>query len=241
MKIFCEAYKSVCVGPRALGPQRSLCRGVSGPPALCVGARARSVGPSALCVPGALCVGTGALCQVPALSASGSGTLSLICVGPCSSAESASISREPPPPTRIRAPPIRSRGPPAPTRVPPIRLRAPSHPSGPRAPSSDWRVPFIQERTPNLTVWEKNQKTKNTIPNNLELKLFQTSRRKVVFAGCGLWALFVIGFVALVVWSVVVLGFGSCDVADCVGIFDYSGSFTYGILVEEVTPCGVPS
>ena len=63
---------------------------------------------------------------------------------------------------------LRPRGLPAPIRTPPIRfagpqLRSACHPSGPWAPSPDprathpaRRVPFFQERTSNLTVWEKN-------------------------------------------------------------------------------------
>ena len=74
MKISCEAYNSVCVGPRALPPlscvgaRRSRCRA---PAALCAGPQRslcrapRSRG--ALCVgPSALCVG---LCRAPLLPA----------------------------------------------------------------------------------------------------------------------------------------------------------------------------
>ena len=44
---------------------------------------------------------------------------------------------------------------PAPIRVPQIRPRAPS--SDPRATHLTWRVPFFQERTPNLTVWGNSE------------------------------------------------------------------------------------
>ena len=90
-------------GALCVGPQRSLCRGL------------------ALSASG-LFVGTGALCQVPALSF------------------------DPPPPPLC---PSATR--PHPTSHP----RATTHPpsSDPRATHPAGRVPFFQERTPNLTVW----------------------------------------------------------------------------------------
>ena len=62
-------------------------------------------------------------------------------------------------PSNVAGPQLRSAchcGPPAPSRVPIASvLRAPS--SDPRATLPARRVPFLQERTPNLTVWGKKK------------------------------------------------------------------------------------
>ena len=109
--------------------------------------------------PGALCVGARrSLCRAQAPfrhSESEPGTLSVSVSG--------SVFRRVPP------------GPAGP------QLRSACHPSGPAGPNSDLRathparrVPFFQERTPNLTGWGLYSKLDP--PNSFNTKLFRTKR-----------------------------------------------------------------
>ena len=145
----------ICRAPalsRCLWRPSTLCVGVSGPGALCVGAALSVSGPGALCLgprrslcrasrPGALC-GPGALCVGARLS--------------LFQASSATL------PAQIRAPARKLRSRATHASVPPIRSIIPSsdpratHPvrgplsSDPRATHPAQRVPLFQERTLNL-------------------------------------------------------------------------------------------
>ena len=147
---------TVCVGARrsspnalCVGARRSLCQGpalsVSGFGDLCVGAR------RSLCrapVSGPALLGR-FLCRVPGLSLY-VGARRCLCWGPRSSCQglalSGSLCAVTPTPAALHPSPIRSRGPPTPIRVPPIR------PAQIRATHPAQRVPFFQERTPNLSA-----------------------------------------------------------------------------------------
>ena len=159
-------------GPRALSLfasfpalSRSLCRdlcrrslrrpalSVSGPPFLWRSFAA--LGPVALCI--------GA---VPALSVSGPG---LSVSGPSSLcvAVGGTLCVHPSSGPRTRAPSST-------TLRPCPQLRSACHPSAPAAPSSEprathpaLRVPFFQERSPNLTVWGKKQRSGIARPKKL--------------------------------------------------------------------------
>ena len=92
MRIFCEAYNSVCVGPRALPPLSCVSSRCRAPASLCAAIPPSTMKPceqlgtrirlGALCVgPGAPCVGAQrTLCRGPALPVSGPSALSVLSV-----------------------------------------------------------------------------------------------------------------------------------------------------------------
>ena len=167
---------AVCVGLCG-GLRRPVCQGPTGSCAPAIsfsgpGSRALFVSG-----PGPLCIGTGiwlsrrSLCRPGRL---GPGTFSHSVSGP--RATTHPIRR---PPAPIRVPPIRSAGP---------QLRSACHPS-------KWRVPCVQERTPNLTAWGKilknftksiiNFETQRYIAKSYVFRTFLQNKTIAIFSSFG--------------------------------------------------------